>query len=30
MPPVIGKPFNLDFVMKDKDKELLSAFDNLD
>jgi hypothetical protein len=30
MPPVIGKPFNLDFVFKTKDKELLSAFDNLD
>lgn len=30
MPEVIGKPFNLDFVFKSKDKELLSAFDNLD
>ncbi|WP_141731704.1 hypothetical protein [Oligoflexus tunisiensis] len=30
MPAVIGKPFNLDFVFKTKDKELLSAFDNLD
>jgi hypothetical protein len=30
MPAVIGKPFNLDFVFKAKDKELLSAFDNLD
>ncbi|MDQ3235200.1 MAG: hypothetical protein M3Q07_25610 [Pseudobdellovibrionaceae bacterium] len=30
MPEAIGKPFNLDFVLKDKDKELLSAFDNLD
>jgi hypothetical protein len=30
MPAAIGKPFNLDFVFKTKDKELLSAFDNLD
>ncbi|HET9240110.1 MAG TPA: hypothetical protein VFO10_22800 [Oligoflexus sp.] len=30
MPAPIGKPFNLDFVFKAKDKELLSAFDNLD
>ncbi len=30
MPELLGKPFNLDFVLKDKDKELLSAFDNLD
>jgi hypothetical protein len=30
MPEVIGKPFNLDFIFKDKDKELLTAFDNLD
>jgi hypothetical protein len=30
LPELIGKPFNLDFVLKDKDKELLTAFDNLD
>ncbi len=30
MPELIGKPFNLDFIFKDKDKELLTAFDNLD
>lgn len=30
MPELIGKPFNLDFVLKEKDKELLTAFDNLD
>ncbi len=30
MPTPIGKPYNLDFVFKTKDKELLSAFDNLD
>jgi len=30
IPELIGKPYNLDFVVKDKDKELLSAFDNLD
>jgi hypothetical protein len=30
MPAVIGKPFNLDFIFKAKDKELLSAFDDLD
>ena len=30
MPEILGKPFNLDFQFKDKDKELLTAFDNLD
>jgi hypothetical protein len=30
MPELIGKPFNLDFVFKTQDKELLTAFDNLD
>lgn len=30
MPELLGKPFNLDFLLKDKDKELLTAFDNLD
>lgn len=30
MPSPIGKPFNLDFVFKNKNQELLSAFDNLD
>ncbi len=30
MPAPIGKPFNLDFVLKNKSQELLSAFDNLD
>lgn len=30
MPAPIGKPFNLDFTLKNKNQELLSAFDNLD
>jgi hypothetical protein len=30
LPALVGKPFNLDFVFTSQDKELLSAFDNLD
>lgn len=30
MPKPHGKPYNIDVTIKEKDKELLSAFDNLD